>query len=418
MIRPPSLGLAYYRYVVSALLASFAGGMQFVALSWFIFTYTGSAWSMGVAMVVSTLPGIIFSPWIGSLVDHGNPRRISAWTDILRGMIWTTAALSVKFGAIAVPALYAAMFFSAICECFFQPAIGAMVREIVPRERLLKANVVTNASMQVGVTLGGILGGVFVATLGAVWSVATIAAAFLLSGALIMSIRVNITKTQAMANRRPSLREDYRETLEYVKGRPEVVAFCAILVLTYGNMNFCNTVLPIFVARELSASSFEFGLIDAFWGFGSIAGGFMLSVLAKRYPPIRIGAIGLVSMGVALLLLSVGVTPLYTIAINFMMGGINCILRVNTDTALLHETPARLYGKVKSMSMMLIAIVSLGVYTTVGILGDALSVRTFYRAAGFLLILSVMGGLIRVAKRRGTLACGSSAPTADAEYSD
>lgn len=421
MIRLPALGHAYYRYAASALLASFAGGMQFVALSWFLFSYTGSAWSMGAAMIVSTLPGIMLSPWIGALVDRGDPRRICAWTDIVRGLMWAAAALSANIDTLVVPVLYAAIFISAICDCFFLPAIGAMIREIVPRERLLQANVVSNASMQIGVTLGGVLGGVLVAIVGAVGSVATISAAFVLSGALIMSIRTRVVPTLAAASgaeHRPSLLDDYRETLEYLRGRPVVIAFCAILVLTYGNMNFCNTVLPIFVARDLRASSFDFGLIDAFWGFGSIAGGFLLSTFAKRVMPIRVGIIGLVSMAASLTLLSTAVSPLNAAAVNFVMGSMNCMLRVNTDTALLHEAPPRLYGKLKSMTMMLIAMVSLFAYATVGAFGDAVSVRSFYRAVGAVLLLSVLVGGALFWRRRSDAPAGAVVPDAGAERLD
>ncbi|SAK51105.1 major facilitator transporter [Caballeronia catudaia] len=395
MIRLPPLGRDYYKYASAAFLASFSGGVQFIAISWHLYTSTGSAWSVGVAMIVSTLPGILGSTWIGAFVDRRSPRAICAAADFLRGVAWLCAAVAIQFPGMAIPVIYAALFCSATCDCFFQPAIGGMVRDMVPHERLLQANIVTNMSMQVGVTTGASAGGALVVLIGAYGTLGLVAAALVLSGVLIYSIGNRASATPSPASNTPrSVLTDYQVTFRYLAKNNALLIPCAVLIMAYANMNFCNTAMPIFVARDLKGSSVSFGLVDAFWGFGSIAGGLLLPLFARRARAATQGLCGLLAMSATLTFLSLAGEPVLAAAAMFMMGALNCMMRVSADTAMLQTVVPALYAKVKSLTLMLIACLSLAVYAGVSRWGDSLSMRSLFRVDAALLATFVAAALV------------------------
>jgi MFS transporter, DHA3 family, macrolide efflux protein len=403
MIRLPSLGIDYYKYSVAAILASLASGIQFITISWFLYTTTGNAWSVGAAMIISTIPGILFSTWIGAFVDRRKPRNICGITDLVRSAAWLCAALATLSGhraAIAIPLIYAALLVSATCDCFFQPAIGAMVRNIVQRDRLLQANVVSSVCMQVGVTVGVSAGGVLVLALGVHGALLLVAAVFVLSGALIFWVSEGAAEPIQATLGRTSLIEDYRAAARHLMDNKALPTVCTVLVLAFANMNFCNVVMPIFVARDLGATSIDFGMIDSAWGMGSIAGGLLLPFIARRLSATALGLLGLTFMSFALLMLSVAEIPRYAAVVMFTMGTFNCVMRVSADTAILHNVAPTFYAKIKSLTMMVIAYCSLTIYGVVGHWGDALSIRWLYRIDAMFLIVCVLASLAFLLRRR------------------
>jgi MFS transporter, DHA3 family, macrolide efflux protein len=403
MIRLPSLGIDYYKYAVAATLASFASGVQFITISWFLYTTTQSAWSVGAAMILSTIPGILFSTWIGAFVDRRRPRNICGVTDFVRSAAWLVAAIAT-FAAhgstVAIPVIYAALFVSATCDCFFQPAIGAMVRNVVQREKLLQANVFSSVCMQVGVTVGVSAGGVLVLGLGVHGTLILVAAFFVLSGTSIFSIAEGNAESTRVSVGKTSLLADYRAAARHLMDSKALPTVCAVLVLAFANMNFCNMALPIFVARDLAGSSIDFGMIDSAWGMGSIAGGFILPFVARRLGAPTLGLLGLTAMSGALVVLSIVGIPHYAAIVMFLMGCFNCIMRVSADTAILHTVAPAYYAKIKSLTLMLIAYLSLTIYGVVSHWGDALSMRWLYRIDAMLLTVFVAVALAFLLRRR------------------
>jgi MFS family permease len=72
---------------------------------------------------------------------------------------------------------------------FFQPASFALMKEIVPRDRLANANSAMSVSQQIGLIAGPMLGGVLVGLAGSTLAFAFDAVTFAVSGGFIARIR-------------------------------------------------------------------------------------------------------------------------------------------------------------------------------------------------------------------------------------
>lgn len=390
----------YRKYFVAALLAAIGSGMYFVAISWYLFKTSGSTMAIGWAFIATTLPGLLLSPVVGVLVDRWNPKHVCAVADLLRGAILLLLAFGMATGSLQPMHIYVASFFIALCDNFFQPAIAALIRDMVSKEKLLPANIVGSMASQVGTLLGASLGGFAVAALGTDTVVGVNACSFLASAALIVWIR-NTHHPAAIAPQ-PQARDggviaQFRRAVQETPQRAFLLMIVVQQVLAYLTVFVCNTLLPGFVVRELNAGAEAFGLIDAGWGIGALTGGLLLNRLLKRGNAARVGAACLVAFALGLVTLAAAHNAVHATLAYLVLGCLGVMLRINGDTEIVKTVAAAHFGKIKSGVIMIISWSSLAVYGLVGYLGDTVSSRYIYLA---LAAITLSCGLLMLSRPR------------------
>jgi MFS family permease len=384
----------YLKYAAASILTKLGQGMQFIAMSWFLYSMTGKASSIGWILIISTLPGLLFSPWIGALVDRSDARAICIGADLLRSATQLGVAIAMYLGVATAAIVYASVFLIAVFDNFFEPAAGAMVRGVVAKERLLAANIVGSMSMQTGLLVGAGFGGLLVAHFGAAPIIFLNALSYAVSAALTAWIRPKLpTHANAVRSGNPSFRSEFRTALAYVASNDYIIWIAVLQMFIYVTVYVCNTLLPAFVERDLGAGAAAFGLIDAAWGGGALLGGLLLSHIVRRIERRRFGIMGLLLLSASLALLLTSHLVAQAVCAYFMLGFLCCSIRINTDTILVSEVDPKVFGKIKSMITMFISYVGIAVYCGVGYLGDHVSVRYIYLA----LCVAILTGLAMTA---------------------
>lgn len=401
----PNLGLVlrqpeYRKYFIAALLASIGSGMYFVAVSWYLFKTSGSTMSIGWAFIATTLPGLLLSPMVGVLVDRWNPKHVCAAADLLRCAILLLLAAGIATGGLRPVHIYVASFFIALCDNFFQPAIAALVRDLVSTDKLLPANIVGSMASQVGTLLGASIGGFAVAALGTDTVVAINACTFLASAGLLVWIQTVHRPTAVALPSRASdggVIAQFRRAVVETPQRAFLLMIVVQQVLAYLTVFVCNTLLPGFVVRELKAGTEAFGLIDAGWGVGALAGGLLLNTLLKRGSAARVGAACLVAFALGLITLAAAQTAVHATLAYLALGCLGVMLRINGDTEIAKTVAAAHFGKIKSGVVMILSWTSLAVYGLVGYLGDTVPNRYIYLA---LACITLICGLLMLNRPR------------------
>jgi MFS transporter, DHA3 family, macrolide efflux protein len=391
---PARVATDFRKYIAAAALTSLGSGMHFVAVSWFLYQVTGRTSSVGWIMLVSSLPGVLLASFIGVWVDRLNDKRICVVADLVRGVLMTWMALAIHFRAGVLPTIYVVSFFVAVCVMFFQPAVSSLIRDISAKESLLNANIISNSSMQIGMLAGASLAGLLVAHFGVTTVILINAASFFASAVLTAWIRStrHIPKKHALGTK-PAYLEEMRATRSYVQQNPFLVWLGVVQMFGSATLFIGNTLLPRFVDNVLHAGAEAFGVVDAAWGAGAIAGGVSLAWIARRFDSGRFAIIGppLLAGAVALFLTSNSVSQ--AVAGYFSMGLVACMIRISINTVLVGEVDRAFYGKVRSIITMFESYISLGLYASVGYLGDHIPVRWVF---GMLAAIILTGFVIRV----------------------
>ncbi|MDN3576670.1 MFS transporter [Chitinimonas viridis] len=392
----PLKSAQFRKYSAATVLSAIGNGMHFVAMSWFLYQHTGAVTSIGLMLITSMLPAMFLSPIAGVLVDRWNEKWICVAVDTLRGLIFACLVLALYYDHWVLPAIYISAFLVATCNLFYSPALSAMVRDISTKENLLNANVLGSTSQQVGLLCGASLGGFLVAEAGAVNVILLNAASFFVSAMLIAWIRKTSHEHSKSAPRSRHAWGELRETLEYVKQHRFIIWLAVVQMLDTVVLCVTNTILPVFVSKELAGGPEAFGLIDAAWGGGAILGGILLSYLARHVDRHKIMIIGPAALALLLMVFLTSQNTAQAIVGYFLLGLCVCAVGINTNTVLVADVDPAYFGKIKSAIAMFISYISLAVYGLLSLFGDLVSSRWIYAALSAFVMAGVVVKLVRM----------------------
>jgi len=298
VVRNPVFG----RIWISQLQSNLGTWLMVVAVPVYVFHLTGSPSSTGLALVAEASPALVFAPLGGVLADRWNRRLIMAGSDALRAACVLGMLAAGDAGLVWV--VYAAVFAENSFAAFFDPAYSAIIPQIVGRSADLDAAGAWSAAASGAVRLaGGPLGGLLYAVAGFRWLVATDAATYLVSAALVLSLRRaprpartlshpagkrgdaasghgRVRRSQAhqsqahQSQARPptTLRADLHAGLTCLAKSPMLRGLLAVLALfLFANGAFTVVLVP-FAMRMLRGGPREVGLLMSALGVGYLAG--------------------------------------------------------------------------------------------------------------------------------------------------
>ena len=281
----------------------------------------GSSFAVAGIMIAKIIPSLLFSSVVGSLVDRFDRRRLMIGCDLARALLTLPLLLTSNLALI-----YLVVLLMEVASLFFAPARNALVPRIVAEEEVVVANglvyTTQQASMLIGLTMsGGILAGFesivrwvlqadfpFVdalvgpfapALLGPRAGVVLNSLTFLVSAALLWSIRVSVRPERDGTGIRLSLiGKDVLESFNFLREQTElrgllVTVAMAILgggsIITVG-LAYVQDILaegvPVLdqfeVIRNLVAAPQTFVLV--LLALGMVAGAVLVPRLSTRVP--------------------------------------------------------------------------------------------------------------------------------------
>ncbi len=195
-----------------------------VALFTLLLNLTGSGQAVGLLFLAEFLPGAVVSPFAGVVVDRLPRKLVLIASDLGRAALVLLLLLVNSREDLWL--LYLAVVAKVSLSAFFEPARSAILPSLCRREDLVAANAISGATWSAMLALGAALGGIVAGTLGARAAFLLDAASFLLSAALIATVRVAAGSTPTGATQlpgsRPSALGEFRDGLRYVLAQPAV----------------------------------------------------------------------------------------------------------------------------------------------------------------------------------------------------
>jgi MFS family permease len=180
-----ALVLLWTGQVVSHLGDSlFQVGIFFLALE-----ITGSkSWS-GLLIALNYLPALALGPFAGAFVDRHDRRRVMLAAELVRGLAVGAIPLLYALGRLTPGALGAAVFVLATGTALFNPALKALVPELVPSAQLTTAAAIFQISEFAALVVGPALAAlVIIPALGTVHLFTLDSATFLVSFLCVLAL--------------------------------------------------------------------------------------------------------------------------------------------------------------------------------------------------------------------------------------
>lgn len=182
----------FRRLWISGGISGIGSWLLVVAIPVHVFQLTGSAAATGLALALEALPALIIGPWAGVLLDRWNLSRAMWLADLA-----SAAAVALIFFAGTpnrVWIVYVAVLAENLATTVFRPASRALTPAVVGTgEDLVAANSLTAFSGSVIRLAAPPLGALLLAGPGIEFVLAVDIASYLLSAAIIASIRHHVT---------------------------------------------------------------------------------------------------------------------------------------------------------------------------------------------------------------------------------
>jgi predicted MFS family arabinose efflux permease len=252
-----------------------------IALYTIILKLTGSGRDVGLLLVARFVPSFLFGPMSGVVADRFSRQRIMIVSDLLRAVV-VLGFLFVR-SADQLWILYVLTVLQLGLSTFFEPAKTAAIPSVVEDRELVAANAISSVTWSVMLTLGAAIGGVMTDLFGTDVAFVLDAGTYLLSAALIASIRVpkrRKRERQSLSLGRILGITETIEGIKYVKDRPRVLAVLLVKP-AWGFGGGILTLLAVFGERIFpvgKGAAGGIGVLFAARGIGTAVG----PIVARR----------------------------------------------------------------------------------------------------------------------------------------
>lgn len=327
---------------------------------------TGSGSLLGLLMMVSSLPGLVLSPFGGTIADRHSRRAIIVGSDLVLGLavLSLSALLFLRPDSpgVAVPAFFVVSILVGIVGALFYPAISAAIPDLVPKEKLASANSLRQFSSQSAMTVGQAVGGILYQVLGAPLLFLIDGLTYLFSSTSEWFIRVPQQlpeKSQSARQAWDTYRDSTREGFRYVWRERGLRDF--LLIVAALNFFFMPVLvlLPFYADLVLQSKAEGYGFLMAGFGGGNLAGSAVAGLLNATGR--ARGRLILTCLTLASVLF--GATGYITnlplaVACFVAIGVLIALVNVYMITLIQMSTPGELRGRVMGLEMSLTRAVS------------------------------------------------------------
>lgn len=362
-----------------------------LAFPWLVYTTTGSAVGTGAVFALYTLPYVLFGAFAGVLVDRFNKRRTMIVVDLVRaGLVLLVPLVAGR----SLPAVYLLSFAMASAGVFFDPAKLAIVPEIVPRGRLLRANSLLATGENLTEILGWAFAGVLLAFVSTSAAFVIDAATFAVSAAALTLMRYRAPARAAAERSARALWGELQEGLSFLRLHRGLRANTLMIVVCVAGLGAAYPLTFMLAVKVLGGGTKAFGALEAAVGAGYLVGSIALVALAPRMHKGWTMIGGLLLMGVCLAVVSV-TGSVWQACIPFLIFGVaNAAALIAVDTYLQETVPQGLRGRVLGTRFTL----TQGTYALSVLAGGALAgffdVQALFVVAGAIIVLGAVLGLL------------------------
>lgn len=316
-----------------------------------------SAGELALIGAAQALPILLLSLPFGAWVDRQRQRwPILVASDLGRAALIAVVPVAAAAGFLSIPILFVIAFLSSAAGTLFDAAFAGWVPRLLSGDRLHLANARVELARSMAAVAGPALGGALIAVVGAPFALLADAFSFVVSGALVASIRRRepswepTTASSGMLNQIAS-------GLSFVVRQPMIRA----VVATAGINNFTRaiamSVAILYLVDIGGLSAAEIGVSFAIGHTGYLVGAVTARRLTARLGMGVVMQVGIGLFGPSMLLFALAPPPLVLPAFTLMVFangfGIG-IHNVNQVTIRQVLTPDQLRARVAAVTRLVI----------------------------------------------------------------
>lgn len=232
--------------------------------------------------------GAVLSVPLGPWVEYRRKRPVMIATDLVRCAVLLSVPLAYAFDALTVAQLLVVSVTVAAADITFQASVGAYVKDVVPREELLRANGRLESTTWTATMLGPPLGGAAIGLFGPVMTVVADAVSYLLSAGALGAAGGGDRRPER-PDPRPRLRAgDLLDGWRYILRSHDLRPLFLNTVLVNGLIMASSPLLVVLMVGPLGFAPWQYDLAFAVPCLGGLVGARLSRRLVARFGERRV----------------------------------------------------------------------------------------------------------------------------------
>ena len=323
---------------IATTISNLGALIQLVGASWMMTQLSGSPQMVALVQVANAAPPMLLSILAGAIADSFNKRTIMLAAQIFMFVMSVALAVAAWLGGLTPWALLIGTFLIGCGAAFNTPTYQASVREMAPPGRLAAAVGLNALSFNIARSLGPAVGGVLVASVGAVGAFIANALSYVGLIAVLWRWRPNRSADSAQ-QMRERLHAAMGSGLRYVMLSPHLRNLIVRTAMASFSGCAMLALMPIVTRDLVGGGPLTYGLLFGAFGLGAIGGTLFLPRLRARFSADQIAHLTAAAMGVALVAAGFSRMLPVTIAAHALGGACWVISFANFNVAAQVATP-------------------------------------------------------------------------------
>ncbi|MDX6181182.1 MFS transporter [Flavobacterium sp. Fl-77] len=303
-LRSKNFKLFFYGQSVSVI----GTWLQKTAVSWMVYSITGSVFLLGLTTFLSMIPSLFLAPLAGSIIGRYDRHKSMIFLQSMAMLQAGALALLIYLKIYNINFILALSLFQGIINAFDMTCRQTMMIDIVDHKEDLSNAVALNSTLNNFARIAGpALAGIILHTYGEdICFIGNFLSYIpVLISLLLMKITPHIKATDKL-----KMLEDFIEGLDYVKKETEMAKMLLMLTCSSLFVISFNTLMPVFAKDIFSGNAQTFSWFESAAGIGSIVSAIYLANLktSKNMNKIMISASVLLGFSIIILAYSNNLT--------------------------------------------------------------------------------------------------------------
>jgi MFS family permease len=290
ILRQPNFARLWF----GGLISMIGDWILIVGLPFEIYRRTGSTLATGAMVLAFLVPSIALGSVAGVFVDRWDRQRLMV---VINLVLAVSILPLLAIDSLGIWLAYVVLFVSSGLQVLFRPAEGALLPNLLENadDDLVTANALNGLNNHLARLIGPVIGGVIVATGGLLAVTLIDAASFLVSAALIASIRTahgravrNDSLEHAAATAWRRLVTEWRDGLRVILHHPVLRALLVFFVITRIGEGLTMTLFVPWTTDALNSDSAGYGALLSTQAIGGFAGALVIGRMGPRVDPLRL----------------------------------------------------------------------------------------------------------------------------------
>ena len=359
-------------------ISNLGDGIMLAAAPLLAATLTRDPFLVAFVVFCQRLPWLLFALLSGAFVDRVDRRRLMSSVDVFRTGLIGVLGVAVWGGWATVPLLCVIFFLVGTAETLFDNASQAILPQVVPKDRLGKANGRLQGTRLLANELAGPPLGALLFAVAASIPFLLNAGSFAAAAALVLALRGKFKVERRTDASRTTLTSEILEGLEWLFRRRllrTLAAMSAMMNLAYAAG---VSILVLYAGELLSLSALGYGLLLSCGAIGGVAGSLVSERIAVLLGEGRALFCVLLTGVLVYAVIAAVHEPIIVGAMIALEGFAAVVWNVIVTSLRQSLVPGRLLGRVSSSYMLL----SFGGWSVGALLGGLVA-KSFGLAAPF-----------------------------------